>query len=140
MITMLHDVTIQLQGSILGFEGHNEYRIDVIEENDQFANLQSIEDPNISFLVTSPFSFHEQYVFELEESIKSTLQVESQEEVAVLAIVTIHEKFMESTMNLLAPIVINTKSLIGRQIVLPPDSGYKTSEPLFAPISKESGE
>ncbi|MEC0227890.1 flagellar assembly protein FliW [Paenibacillus alba] len=140
MLQILHGCTYQLQGSILGFEELNNFNIQVVEENDTFAYLQSLEDENISFLVTSPFSFKEDYAFELEDGIKTMLQIEKEEDVAVVTIVTISEIFTNSTVNLLAPVVINTKTMTGRQIVLPPQTIYKTNEPLFTPGSIESGE
>jgi flagellar assembly factor FliW len=140
MLQILHGHSLQLQGSILGFEELNSFDFNVVEENNAFAYLQSSENENISFLVTSPFIFKEEYSIILEDGVKSVLQVEREEDVAVLSIITIFEKFNESTMNLLAPIVVNTRTMIGRQVVLPPSNMYKTNEPLFSVGSTERGD
>lgn len=140
MLLSLHETVIRFDGSILGFEGYDEFSIMVVEEDSPYAYLQSLQDENIGFLVVTPFVFHPDYVFELEEKDKTLLALESQEEVIVLNTVTIKEDFTKSTINLLAPLILNITTHQARQIVLPPNTNYKTTVPLFKEEPVESGE
>jgi flagellar assembly factor FliW len=139
MIRYLHEKVVRFNGSILGFEEYDEFTISVVEEDSPYAYLQSVQDENVGFLVVSPFVFYPEYVFEIDEKDKTLLELKSKEEVAVLNTVTIREPFIKSTVNLLAPLVINVTSWYARQVVLPPKSNYRTNEPLFREAPEESG-
>lgn len=137
---MLHPLDgqiIQLQGSLLGFKELDHFKIHLIEENSLFAVMQSTEDQNISFIVTSPFSFHKEYEFALEQSTIDELELGSHEDALIITIMTLQEPFKNSTINLLAPIVINVTNGRARQIVLPPHYDFKTKTPLSQPKQKE---
>ena len=58
------------------------------------------------------------------------LSIKKQEEVQVYNIVTIPHDPKEMTVNLMAPIIINTSNLRGKQIVLN-ESEYGTKHPLL---------
>ncbi len=75
-----------------------------------------MKEKELSFLVVSPFEFKQDYSFELSDEDKEELEIE--EEVAVFSIVTIHSEITKSTMNLLAPVVINPVKRVGKQVVL----------------------
>ncbi|MEB3102344.1 flagellar assembly protein FliW [Ferviditalea candida] len=140
MLQFLHEKTIRFNGSILGFEQLDGFSVSVVEENSPYAYLQSLEEENIGFLVVTPFVFYPDYEFELEEKDKSLLELKSQEEGAVLAIVTMSEDFIQSTVNLLAPLMINITNGLARQVVLPPKFNYGTKELLFKQAMAEKGE
>ncbi|MFC5700880.1 flagellar assembly protein FliW [Cohnella faecalis] len=140
MIQLLHERVVQFKGSLLGFEELNEFSITAVEEDSPYAYMQSLQDESIGFLVATPFIFHPDYTFEIEEKDKTLLELKSQEEVAVFNLVTIKEPFTQSTVNLLAPVIINLTNGQARQVVLPPKSNYGTSELLFREIPEKSGE
>lgn len=133
MLTILQDKLLSFQGSVLGFDDYDGFRLTVVDDEGMYGFLQSEDNEHVGFLVVNPFTRYPDYSLELEDSIKDTLGLESHKDVAVLAIVTIHEPFEESTVNLLAPLVINVSSGEGKQIVLPPKTKYGTKEPLLHP-------
>jgi flagellar assembly factor FliW len=140
MLDFLHERIVQLGGSILGFENLNQFSISLVETNSLYAYLQSMEEDNTGFLVISPFSFFTDYAIEIEEKDKKLIDAQSQEEVVVLTFVTLRDPFQTSTTNLLAPLILNVRNGIGRQIVLPPKSNFTTKEPLFKEVQVKSGE
>ncbi|MCY9660503.1 flagellar assembly protein FliW [Paenibacillus chondroitinus] len=140
MLDLLQGKVLRFNGSILGFEELDEFEVSVVEEGSPYAYLQSVQDENISFLVVTPFVFYPNYTFEIEDNDKSLLGLNSNEEVAVINIVTIKEPYIKSTVNLLAPLVLNIATEHGRQLVLPPQSNYGTNDPLFKEAPEESGE
>ncbi|MCT6818663.1 MAG: flagellar assembly protein FliW [Lysinibacillus fusiformis] len=97
--------------------------------------LQSVEQQELGFVLAYPFAFKKDYMFEISEEEKIDLQVEEEEDVIAYTIVTLKETFSESTMNLLAPIIINTKKKLGKQIVLQDSKRY----PLRHPIGSMEG-
>lgn len=140
MLQLLHEKIITFKGSLLGFEDLNEFAISVVEEDSPYAYLQSVQDESVGFLAINPFLVYPGYTFEIEEKDKTLLKLTSTEEVAVLNLVTIKEPFSNSTVNMLAPIVINIASGRARQVVLPPKSNYGTADSIFREINEKSGE
>lgn len=139
MFKQLDGKIISLNGSILAFEGLDEFTFNCIEGSD-LAYLSSVDDEKIGFVVAAPFEYYKEYAFELNEDDVDRLGLKSEQDVLILSIVTVREPFQESTMNLLAPLVINIQNLKGLQIILPPSYEYDIRTPLFPNQRQESGE
>jgi flagellar assembly factor FliW len=141
MLDFINKKSFEFKGSILGFENLNHFTISQVEEGDSaYAYLQSSEDENTGFLVISPFAFFKDYTFEIEEKDRTLIDAQVQDEVAVLTIVTLREPFHKSTTNLLAPLIVNVRNGLGRQIVLPPKSNFSTKVLLIAEEEVGSGD
>ncbi|MCP3776253.1 flagellar assembly protein FliW [Paenibacillus sp. MZ04-78.2] len=139
MFKQLDGKIISLNGSILAFEGLNEFTFNCIEGSD-LAYLSSVDDEKIGFVVATPFEYFKDYAFELNKDDVARLGLKSEQDVLILSIVTLKDPFQDSTMNLLAPLVINMKKLKGLQIILPPSYEYDIKTPLFPKQRQESGE
>lgn len=140
MLKILDGKIINMNGSLLGFKHLNQFHFSVIEEDSPYGYLESTEDTNIGFIVASPFDFYKDYIFEIEDNEKSKLEVNSQDDVLVLGIMNMKEPFADSTINLLAPILINIHNGAARQIVLPPKYNYNTKSPLFIIKAMKDGD
>jgi flagellar assembly factor FliW len=140
MLKMLDGKIINVNGSLLGFKHLNQFHFSLVEEESPYGYLESVEDANIGFLVTSPFHNRTDYIFEMEDDEKDKLEINSPEDVMVLGIVNVKEPFIDSTINLLAPIIINIHNGAARQIVLPPKYNYTTKSPLFIIEAVKGGE
>ena len=92
--------------------------------------MQSVRTPQLAFVITNPFTFYKDYDFTIEDKIVKQLDIESATDVKVFNILTLQEPFEESTVNLQAPIIINTKNNQAKQVILNNES-YKTKHPLF---------
>jgi len=97
---------------ILGFEEIREATLNKID--DFFYELDC---GSISFTLINPASIRE-YDFTISKSQKESLHINSLDDVKVFNIVTIHDPIEESTINFLAPIVINEKDALLAQIAL----------------------
>ena len=106
------------------------FKILDLEDNKQFKILQSMEEKNISFVVTSPFEIYKEYVIDLNDEIIKELEIKNSEDVLVLSIITIGETLEKSTLNLKAPLIINIKNNLGRQLILQSEK-YETKHPLM---------
>lgn len=98
-----------------GFDEETDFALIAMVET-PFWHLQSIKEKGLSFLLGDPFVFYPSYEFELPDVEAEELEIES--EVVVRCIITLKENVEQSTINLLAPIVLNPKQRFAKQIVL----------------------
>ncbi|MEA1976181.1 MAG: flagellar assembly protein FliW [Bacillota bacterium] len=113
------DEVIIFEKGLYGFEGKQEFILINLEDPEfPFNWLQSIDDENLSFVLTSPFLFVTDYEFDLSDTLTDELGITKHEDVLILNTVVLNEKLEKSTMNLQAPIVINRNSNKGKQIIL----------------------
>ena len=101
------------------------------EEEAPFLWLQSIDVPNLAFVVIDPFLVSEGYLPDVPEEDVALLEIEKEEDAFVLSIVNIkNNKELEITANLLSPIVINWKKQVGKQVILSNHHLYSLAEPV----------
>jgi flagellar assembly factor FliW len=130
MYPLLKNSTLDFGSSIYGFEELGQYKFEEMDSTNAFCLLKSVEDDNIGFVVISPFEVNPTYEFKLSEETIQELGIEQADDVLVLSIITIQRPFEQSTVNLLAPLVVNIRTGAGRQVVL---NGvpYSVNTPLF---------
>ncbi|MGM0370401.1 MAG: flagellar assembly protein FliW [Bacillota bacterium] len=100
-----------------GFEDQTEFVL-WAEEESPFFWLQSINDPDLSFVVSEPWPFYEDYEFDIGDQLKNQLKIINQEDVLVVNIVVVPTDPQNMTMNLKSPIIINKNQKIAKQIIL----------------------
>lgn len=107
---------------IPGFEGKMKYLfLPSGDDEFPFYYLQSIEDVDLAFVVTDPFLFDPSYDFEISDTDAEKLGIHKLDDlsgVMILCIVNIPEQVEESTMNRMAPVIINKNNNLGKQVVL----------------------
>jgi flagellar assembly factor FliW len=135
MIEIEEKEIILFESGLPGFESTKEYVVLPIEKDSPFALLQSIKEPEIGFVLAFPFAFNEDYAFDVSEEDKNELKVIQQEDLAIYSIVTVKDNFQDSTLNLLAPILINVKENCGKQLVLQDSKSF----PLHFPLKTVEG-
>ncbi|MBM7557470.1 flagellar assembly protein FliW [Halanaerobacter jeridensis] len=101
-----------------GFEELTDYVL-LAEEDSSLFWLQSVEDEDLAFVVSEPWTFYEDYEFDLNDNVKEKLNLDNKEEVLVVNMITVpNNKPREMTMNLKAPIIINKDDKLAKQIIL----------------------
>ncbi|MFC0272212.1 flagellar assembly protein FliW [Metabacillus herbersteinensis] len=103
---------------IPGFLDEKEFVLLSLEEGSPFSILQSKKTSELGFVVVNPFLFFKDYEFDLGEADKELLSLEKEEDVVVWTILTLKETFEESTANLQAPIIVNSKTKKAKQIII----------------------
>jgi len=103
-----------------------------------FQTLQSTTTPELAFVVTNPYQVYADYEFRLDKSTVNQLQIESEQDVLILTIVTLKSPFEKSTINLKAPIIMNLKKQQGKQYILN-DYSFPTKAPLIKEESNKLG-
>ena len=115
---------------ILGFEESRKFILLDIPENDVYKVLQDTDNEFVCFVVVNPWAFFDNYEIDIPDDELLKINIRNKEQLAVMSIVTMSGEFEKSTVNLLAPVIINMVSKFGRQYVL--NNGiYRTRHPLF---------
>lgn len=97
----------------------------VIVENPEkgvpFHWLQGVDEGSLAFVIINPFLLKDDYDIELPKNAIEKLEIQSLEEVALYTIVVVPEDISKMTANLRAPIVINSRTKKGKQVLLEDD-------------------
>jgi flagellar assembly factor FliW len=107
---------------IAGFPGCASYALLPYEqsgrEDPEMRWLQALEAPFHTFLVTDPWSVEPDYEPEIADSDAAQLETLSFAEASLFGVLTISREHHELTINLQAPLVVNTRLRLGKQVVL----------------------
>ncbi len=114
---------------ILGFEDSRKFVLLDVPKNDLFKILQDVERKYVSFVIAVPWGIQGGYDISIPDEDLLRIQIQRKEQVLVMNIVTMPEAIEKSTINLLAPVVMNVEARLGRQYVLS-DGRYTTRHPL----------
>ncbi|WP_027339045.1 flagellar assembly protein FliW [Halonatronum saccharophilum] len=123
-IEIEEDKVIIFEKPILGFEEYNKFTIIDSLDDQVFYWLQSIEEPDLAFIMVNPNSFVDDYKVNLTESIQKKLSIDKVEDGILYTLVVVEDEGARIRTNLKAPIIINTKNRRAAQIVL--ESDYPT--------------
>lgn len=134
-VTIDEATILTFEEGIPGFPEEKQFVLLPIEADVPLASFQSVHTADIGFLVAYPFAFKSDYAFDLSDADREQLQLEAENDALVYGIVTLKESFQNSTINLLAPVVINKLKKVGKQIILQDNEKH----PLRYPISALEG-
>lgn len=129
-ITVGDGETIKLPQGILGFPECTKYCLTDPGDETLILWLQSLERPEIAFPLLEPKIFRPDYTARLSMAELRELRMENVNQSAVFSILTIPEDVTQMTANLKAPLVINLKEQIAKQIVLQ-EIEYSIKHPMF---------
>ena len=118
---------------IFGFTELKKFIPLVLDENEDntILLLQSIENPDIAFVVLNPFTLDPDYNPILTPEELSYLGVNSENALSYYVISVLHNDYLKTTVNMKAPIVINPDRRIGMQVILS-NTDYEFRKPLSA--------
>ncbi len=120
-----------------GLEDYREFTLNLLQKDSPFCFLQAVGQQEIGLLVVNPYVYFRDYHFRLSRETAGQLKVEHEKQVAVLCTVNTSRGAGAATVNLLAPIVINTERLLAKQVVLD-HSDYSFRTPFRGRAKKEA--
>ncbi len=130
---------VHFQNGIPAFEDEREFIILPYEEDSPYYFMQSVNSPDLAFLLTIPFLFFPEYSFEVDDATMKELEITNHDNVFYYAMITIpNGSIRYMTANLLAPIVLNSDNMRAKQVVLE-KSNYTTKHRLFPEPAKKEG-
>jgi flagellar assembly factor FliW len=122
---------IHFPEGILGFEDERQFVIiNNEDEQNPFHWLQSIQNPELAFVIINPFFVYPNYDIVIPKSVQEKLKIRTEKDVAVYSIVVVPENVEKMTTNLLGPIIINVNEKLGKQVILD-DDRYTTKHYIF---------
>jgi flagellar assembly factor FliW len=116
------DRVLHIDAGILGIPDSTGYVL--VETGDDDATyfwLQSIDEPDVAFLATTPWQFFPDYELVVGDDELDALALRRPEDAEVFLLLTVHrdgEQVRDITANLLGPVVVNTATRRARQLVL----------------------
>ncbi|NGY93094.1 flagellar assembly protein FliW [Bacillus megaterium] len=122
--------TLTFNQGIPGFLEETEFVILPLPEAEAFQVLQSTQTKELAFIITDPFQFFLDYDFQLEPQEIEKLQLQQAEDAAVYVLLTMSDSVEKITANLQAPVIINTKQQLAKQVILM-NTAYETKHRLF---------
>jgi flagellar assembly factor FliW len=116
-------------GGLLGFPDIERFAVVDAGDGDTYFWLQSVDDPQLAFLAAVPWAFFPDYEPVLSDADQEALDLTTASDATLFCLLTITEEAV--TANLLGPLVVNSRTREGRQVVLG-DSEYSTRTALAA--------
>jgi flagellar assembly factor FliW len=125
-----------LPKGILGFSQLSKYVIIEKDEYDPFKWLQSVEDPDVAFVIVDPTLFFPNYKLEVNEKELEELNFRHMKELVIYVVVTVPPDPSQMSADLLGPVVINSKNSLAKQVVMP-NSPYTTKHYILDELKKQ---
>jgi len=110
-------MSYDVRGELLGFP--DTLKVEIIEIDTLFSTLKDIKNENISFTIVNPYALRE-YSFDIPSDIKVLLEINKDSSISVYNILIIQKPLEKSTINFLAPIIINNDNNKLAQVILDP--------------------
>ena len=126
---------ILLPKGVLGFSQLARYVILERKEFAPFKWLQSVEDPNVAFVITRPLDLFPNFKLEINEKELEELNYTNSRDLVTYVIVTVPHDPSQASADLLGPLVINSKKRLAKQAVMP-NSPYTTKHYLLDELKK----
>ena len=123
---------IEFPNGLLGFPEHKRFALIQTGEENYFFWLQSVDEPNLAFVVADPAIFFKGYEVPLRDETRQELRLGDEEGAErFLQVFVICNKVGEwLTGNLLGPLVVNASNRLAQQVVLT-EKKWTTRQPLL---------
>lgn len=122
----------ELHSGLIGFESLRTFVVVNARPDSPFRWLQSVENPELAFLVTNPNEFLADYAPEIPDRTAKELDINAVTHCVVWTTASIPPgKPTDLTLNLVGPIIVNPDLRQGRQIVQD-NEAYTTRYRVFA--------
>jgi flagellar assembly factor FliW len=124
---------ITFENGIPGLEEYSRYALLQFEDSYPIVWLQSVDDGGVCLPVLDTFVVLTGYVFDIDDEDVKLLQLKGPEDLHVVSVLVIPDDIQRMTVNLAAPIIINTATGKAKQIMLN-GSDYNVRVPIFMEI------
>ena len=128
VIDIAEDRVITFARGLLGFPQHQRFCLLEPGEDACFFWLQSVDDPELAFVVTDPSLFVSDYSVQIRPEQMASLNLKDLADAQVFVIVNKVDQTL--TGNLQGPLVVNTLTRSGEQMVLA-EKKWTTRHPLM---------
>jgi flagellar assembly factor FliW len=109
---------VSFESGIPGFENLRKFTLVDVENIENLTCLQSLEDENVCFFMIPPAAVVGNYDVDVSDDVVKELELKTQDEAELYAILNIKDDVKQTTANLKCPIIINTTTHKGVQGML----------------------
>ncbi|TFG82695.1 MAG: flagellar assembly protein FliW [Spirochaetales bacterium] len=106
---------IDINEGLIGFQKFKSYALLDAAQKPYFY-LQSLELPELAFILVDPFLFRPDYAVDINDDLTSALHITSPDDALILVVVTVPADGGSVTANLMGPLVIGKASRKGAQV------------------------
>jgi flagellar assembly factor FliW len=124
---------VSFPSGILGFEKFTEYAL-LDARQKPFFYLQSLEVPDLAFILIDPFLFRSDYSLDMSDEALADIGVANPEDAVVFCIVTAPADGGPITANLMGPLIISKSKRHGMQAVLA-DPRWRVKHDIMAELA-----
>jgi flagellar assembly factor FliW len=121
---------ISIAGGILGFPDYTKFCLVDPGDDVLIVWLQSLESPDLAIPLLEPKIFKTDYTVRLSGAELRELKLDNVNQSAVFTLLTIADDITQMTANLKAPLVINLRERVAKQVVLQ-ENEYTIKHPMF---------
>lgn len=118
MVKIDDNSIIDFPGGIPGFSNLTKFAIVKCLQTEPIQWFQSVEDGHITLPVINPFLVKADYNIEINDDDLDLLQTHNEEDLIVLNVMVLPDNLKSMTINLMAPVLINIKKMIGCQVLM----------------------
>lgn len=122
-ISIPQEKIITFKDGIPGFSESKRYAI--LDYKDTFLKwLQSLDEPDLAFLIVEASSLEPNYHFIIDKSVKDYLDVEDENSLIVFLILRVENGVIKANFN--GPLIFNYQNMLGVQVII--DTILKTEK------------
>ncbi len=123
----------ELAKGLIGFPEATRYELLINEEEAPFMWIRCTERHELGFIIVEPSQILSDYDVEISDDDVALLGIQNAEDAILFNIVTLKDDSIESaTVNLIGPIVLNRRTLKGKQVIVSNYLKYSARHPLLA--------
>lgn len=112
------DPTLHFGAGLPGFPEARHFALLRLDDAGTIFSLRSLEDPELRFLAVPPLHFFPDYAPEVPDDAAASLGLQDADDALVLLLITVETGLEDATANLLAPVVVNSRTRAAAQVVL----------------------
>jgi flagellar assembly factor FliW len=128
-LTYAETDVIEFPWGIPGFPTLRRWLLLNFDSNPGFVWMQNLEDANVAIPTVEPHFIFESYDPKLPPYAFVALDIKNPEDFTLLCVVVVTADAQEMTTNLMAPVVVNLRNRMARQVMLD-NSTYSVREPV----------
>jgi flagellar assembly factor FliW len=132
MLEVREDTVLTFPDGLIGLPG-TRYALLAQTEKTPFYWLHSCDYADVAVPVTTPWLFFSNYEVEIPDDEAGRLGIVESNQAEIFCVVRANAELKNFTINLAGPVIVNTDTRKGRQIINGA-TGYSVRQPLFAEV------
>lgn len=137
-IEVSEDKILNIPDGLFGFEQYKNYAL-IESDYEPFLWLQSIDEPNLAFLIVDPFLICSEYETDIDDESLLKIGITKPEEIIIMTIVTLPQDGSHITANFQGPLVINKINKKCMQAILN-DNKWSTKVDIVEALKRKGGQ